>query len=62
MIPDIFVKIDHGLTDMTVNCTELKCHQASNYNLNSLMLSDYRNEITGKTLIGINTHGIELYW
>ena len=57
MMPEIFIKTGHGLTDLAVDCTEFKCQQVSNYDLNSLTFSDYKNATTGKTLIGITPHG-----
>ena len=57
MMPEIFIKTGHGLTDLVIDCTEFKCQQASNYDLNSLMFSDYKNATTGKALIGIAPHG-----
>ena len=59
-MPEIFIKTGHGLTDLVIDCTEFKCQQASNYDLNSLMFSDsepYKNATTGKALIGITLHG-----
>ena len=54
---EIFVKNGHGLTDLIIDCTEFKCQQASNYNLNSLVFSDYKNATAGKAPIGIAQHG-----
>jgi hypothetical protein len=56
-MPDIFVKTGHGLTDMIIDCTEFKFQHATNYELNSLMFSNYKNTVTGKALIGISPHG-----
>ena len=56
MMPEIFIKTGDGLTDLVIDCTEFKCQQASNYDLNSLMFSDYKNATTGKALIGITPH------
>ena len=57
MMPEIFIKTGHGLTDLVFDCTEFKCQQASNYDLNPLMFSDYKNATTEKALIGITLHG-----
>ena len=51
-MPDIFVKTGHGLTDMVIDCTEFKFQHATNYELNSLMFSNYKNTVTG-----ISPHG-----
>ena len=56
-MPDIFVKTGHGLTDMVIDCTEFKFQHATNFELNSLMFSNYKNTVTGKALIGISAHG-----
>ena len=56
-MPDIFVKTGHGLTYMVIDCTEFKFQHATNYELNSLMFSNYKNTVTGKALIGISPHG-----
>ena len=56
-MPDIFMKTGHGLTDMVIDCTEFKFQHATNYELNSLMFSNYKNTVTGKALIGITAHG-----
>ena len=60
-VPDIFVKTGHGLTDMIIDCTELKIQHVSNLDLNSLMFSNYKNTRTGKALIGIAPHGMGLF-
>ena len=56
-MPDIFVKTGHGQTDMVIDCTEFKFQHATNFELNSLMFSNYKNTVTGKALIGISPHG-----
>ena len=56
-MPDIFVKTGHGLTDMVIYSTEFKFQHATNYELNSLMFSNYKNTVIGKALIGISPHG-----
>ena len=56
-MPEIFVKTGHGLTDIVIDCTEFKFQHATNYDLNSLMFSNYKNTVTGKALIGISPHG-----
>ena len=48
---DIFVKTGQGLTDMVIDCTEFKFQHATNYELNSLMFSNYKNTVTEKALI-----------
>ena len=57
-MPDVFVKTGHGMADMVIGCTEFKFQHATNLDLNSLMLSNCRNTVTGKALIGISPHGI----
>ena len=39
------------------DCTEFKLQSASNYDLNSLTFSDYKNTATAKAYIGIAPHG-----
>ena len=57
MMPEIFIKTGNGLGDLVIGCTESKCQQASNYDLNSLMFSYYKNATTGKALTGFASHG-----
>ena len=47
----------HGLTDLVIDATEFKFQSASNFELNSLMFSNYKNTQTGKVLVGISPHG-----
>ena len=49
-MPDIFVKIGHGMTDMITGCTEFKFQHAANLDLNSLRFSNYKNSFTGLSL------------
>ena len=56
-MPDIFVKTGHGMTDLIIDATEFKFANATNYELNSLMFSHYKNTQTGKALIGISPNG-----
>ena len=51
----IFDKTGHGLTDLLNEATEFKFQYASNFELNSLMFSNYKN--TGKASVGISPHG-----
>ena len=46
MMPGIFVKTGHGLTDLIIDATEFKFHHVSNYEVNSLMFSNYKNTVT----------------
>ena len=55
--PKSFVQSGHGLTDLVIDATEFKLQSASNFELNSLMFSNYKNYVTGKVLIGIYPHG-----
>ena len=61
-MPEIFIQTGHGLTDIVIDCTEFKFDHASNFELNSLMFSNYKNTQTGKALIGISPHGSGLYF
>lgn len=61
-MPDIFVRTGHGLTDLVIDCTEFKFQHATNFELNSLMFSNYKNTVTGKALIGISAHGSGLFF
>ena len=45
---------------MIIDCNEFKFQHVSNFDLNSLMFSNYKNTITGKALIGIAPHGMGL--
>ena len=59
-MPEIFIKTGHGLTNIVIDCTEFKFQQASNYDVNCIMFSNYKNTHTGKALIGISPHGTGL--
>ena len=48
--PEVFIKIEHGLTD-TIIWPKLKLNKPSNYDLNTLSFSDYKNKYTGKALV-----------
>ena len=61
-MPEIFIKTGHGLTDIVLDCTEFKFQQPSNYELNTLMFSNYKNTITGKALVGITPHGMGIFF
>lgn len=61
-MPEIFIKTGHGLTDIVIDCTEFKFQQATNFDLNTLMFSNYKNTHTGKALIGISPHGSGLFF
>ena len=54
--------LGHGLTDIVADATEFKFQRASNFELNSLMFSNYKNSATGKALIGIAPHGMGLFF
>ena len=54
----IFVEISHGLTDLVIDATEFKFQSASNFELNSLMFSNYKNTQTGKALVGISPNEV----
>ncbi|XP_065658111.1 uncharacterized protein LOC136082624 [Hydra vulgaris] len=56
-MPKSFIETGHGLTDLIIDATEFKFQSASNFELNSLMFSNYKNTQTGKALIGIAPHG-----
>ena len=53
----IFVETGHGLTDLVIDATEFKFQSASNFELHSSMFSNYKSTQTGKTLVGISSHG-----
>ena len=57
-MPKIFVETGHGLTDLVTDATEFKFQHASNFELSSLMFSNYKNTQTGKALVGISPHGV----
>ena len=54
----VFVTTGHCTTDLVDDATEFKFECATNYELNSLMFSNYKNTQTGKSLIGIAPHGM----
>ena len=56
-MPKSFIETGYGLTDIVIDATEFKFQSASNFQLNSLMFSNYKNTQTGKALIGISPHG-----
>ena len=56
-MPKSFIETGHGLTDIVIDATEFKFQSASNFELNSIMFSNYKNTQTGKALIGISPHG-----
>ena len=56
-MPSAFINTGHGLTDLVLDATEFKFQMATNYELNSLLFSHYKNNATGKALIGISAHG-----
>ena len=55
-MPNIFVKTEDEMTDMVIDCTKFKFQHATNLALNSLMFSDYKSTLTGKSLTGTSTH------
>ena len=57
-MPKSFIKTGHGMTDLVIDATEFKFQCATNYDLNTLMFSHYKNTQTGKALIGISPHGM----
>ena len=58
MMPEIFTRTGHGMTDLVLDATEFKFQTASNFDISSLMFSHYKNTTTGKALIGISAHGM----
>ena len=60
-IPGIFIKTEHGMTGMVIDCTEFNFHHAAKLDLNSLLISNCKNTLTGKVLIGILPHGKDFY-
>ena len=56
----IFVETGNGLTDLVIDATDFKFQSASNFELNSLMFSNYKNNKnnqTSKALVLISPHG-----
>ena len=51
-MPKIFVETGHVLTDLVIDATEFKFQSASDFELNYLMFSDYKNTQTRKALVG----------
>ena len=56
-MPEIFVKTGNGRTDMIIDCTEFRFQQVTNFDLNTLLFSHYKNTQTGIELIGVSPHG-----
>ena len=57
-MPEEFVITSHGFTDLIIDVTEFKFQCATNYEVNPLIFSNYKNTQTGKALIGIAPHGM----
>ena len=57
-MPKIFVETGHSLTDLVIDATEFKFQSASNFELNSLMFSNYKNTQIGKALVGISPNEV----
>ena len=55
-MPKTFVETGHGSTDLVIDATVIKFQYASNFELNSLMFSNYKNTQTEKALVGIYPH------
>ena len=55
-LPKIFVKTDHGLTDLVVDAREFKFQDAYNFELNLLIFSNYKNTQTGKPFVAISPY------
>ena len=45
------------MTDIVIDATAFRFQSASNFELNSLMFSNYKTTRTGKAVIGISPHG-----
>ena len=59
-MPKVFIETGHGLTELVGDATEFAFDSSSNFELNTLMFSHYKNKVTGKALIGISPHGSAL--
>jgi len=59
-MPSSFIETRHGLTDIVLDATEFKFNFSTNYDVNTLMFSHYKNHSTGKVFIGISLHGMGL--
>ena len=59
-MPKAFIETGHGTTDLVLDAIEFKFEIPSNYEINSLIFSHYKNCTTGKALIGISAHGMGL--
>ena len=57
-MPEIVAKT--GLTDIVIDFPEFKLQQPSNYDLGTLIFSNYKNTHTGKALVGISPNGMGL--
>ena len=56
LLQKIFVETGHGLTDLVIDATEFKLQSVSNFELNSLMVLNYKNTQTEKALAGISPY------
>lgn len=56
-MPNIFVKTENEMADMVIHYAKIKFQHATNSTLNSPFFPDYKNTLTGKSLIGISPHG-----
>ena len=61
-MPKIFFETGHELTDLVIDATEFKFQNESNFELNSFMFSNYKNNATGKALIGISPNGMGIFF
>ena len=52
-MPKCFVETGYDITNLVIDSTELKYEHASNFNISSLMFSNYKNTVTSKALIDI---------
>ena len=59
-MPKAFIETGHGTTDLVLDAIKFKFEIPSNYEINSLIFSHYKNCTTGKALIGISAHGMGL--
>lgn len=57
-MPSSFINTGHGLTELIVDATEFEFNFATNFDVNTLLFSHYKNHSTGKALIGIAPHGM----
>ena len=56
-MPKVFKGAGYGDTSLIIDCTEFKHENFSDYQLNGMNFSDYKNAATCKSLVGVTAYG-----